>query len=682
MTDPAADDQHTVDPRQALTAGWSPLPLASRTKSPPPDGWTGVDAPMASGADVEAWVDAGAYGNVALRFPLGVVGVDVDAYDGKPGAATWAELDGDSWPATWILSSRFGPSWDGSGIRLYRLPEGLEERELWGAHRGVELIRHGHRYAVGPGSIHPEGKVYAVQAPDRTMSHEAPDVSALPRLSAAQGALLTRAGAPWASDTWAAWEAPEGTPCGAVATILAAGLAALTQEQGRHEAIRAVVMKLVRAGEQGHTGTELALRGLETSYVRALQEAPGKRPAHETTRAALLATWGRMVTGAQELAARTPSADWDRIHRCPQAVETAVEEPAQPDVSQEEALTPEEVMIRAELRRLRINLAARDRLWPKERPPEAVTLAELLEEELPPIRPLVGGWMDIGSKTLLTGANKAGKTTLLVNLVAALADGGPGTFWLGNYEVTKPEGPIHVLDTEMDRRRLQEWTAGLGIRATSDIVIHSLRGRVSSLDVLTPEGRDYWGQRLAGAGFVLLDPVGPVLAAAGLEENSNADVGRFLAGWDEVIQLAGGPTNLVAHHLGKQAETARGASAWEGWPDAVWNLTRTSVDEEEVRALGAFGRDIAQAAQVLSYDPTTKRLGLAGYTKGDASAAVLIPELLEWLGEHGPSSTKAVEEGLGGRRENVRRALKVALQRELVVMSKGIRGAKLYRLPD
>ncbi len=221
------------------------------------------------------------------------------------------------------------------------------------------------------------------------------------------------------------------------------------------------------------------------------------------------------------------------------------------------------------LYRLKVAQEARNRLHPKDRPPEPVVLSDLLDMDLPEVESVISGWMDEGSKTLLSGANKAGKTTLLSNLVACLADGGPGSFWLGRWEVSKPAGPIHVVDLEMDQRRLQAWLAALSIRNAQDVVVHSLRGRASALDVLTPEGRAYWGERLAGAGLIILDPVGPVLAAAGLEENSNADVARWLAGWDEVIRLAGSPTNLVAHHHGKgPSETARGASAWEGWPDA------------------------------------------------------------------------------------------------------------------
>ncbi len=141
-----------------LSRGWAPIPLAPGTKSPPPAGWTGYDAPVPSGADVAEWSANGhGGGNVALRMPETVIGIDVDSYGGKPGAETLAEAEArlGPLPPTPVSTSRD----DGvSGIRFYSVPAGRCWADVLGP--GVEIIHHGHRYAVVAPSIHPEGRPY------------------------------------------------------------------------------------------------------------------------------------------------------------------------------------------------------------------------------------------------------------------------------------------------------------------------------------------------------------------------------------------------------------------------------------------------------------------------------------------------------------------------------------------
>src|SRR4051812_22998134 len=87
-------------------AGWmGVLPLPVGAKWPPPGGYTGWAGVEPSGADIQAWVDGpqGA-GNVALRLPRGVYGLDVDNYAGKTGGAALASLTATHGPlpATWV----------------------------------------------------------------------------------------------------------------------------------------------------------------------------------------------------------------------------------------------------------------------------------------------------------------------------------------------------------------------------------------------------------------------------------------------------------------------------------------------------------------------------------------------------------------------------------------------------
>lgn len=98
--------------------------------------------------------------NIALRLPPNVIGLDVDNYDGKLGAATLMQWTSDlgELPPTLRSTSRL----DGiSGIRLYRVEPGQHWRGDLGTGSGVEVIQHAHRYIVVGPSVHREtGRTY------------------------------------------------------------------------------------------------------------------------------------------------------------------------------------------------------------------------------------------------------------------------------------------------------------------------------------------------------------------------------------------------------------------------------------------------------------------------------------------------------------------------------------------
>jgi AAA domain/Bifunctional DNA primase/polymerase, N-terminal len=164
-----------------LKAGWTGvLPLPPRSKSSPPEGYTGRNGREASADDVRRWRREHAAGNICLRLPRGVIGIDVDAYKDADHVAAWKELTerlGALPDAPWC-SSRDDRI---SGIRLFRIPEDWEATgKLPEASNGVspgEVIQWHHRYLVVPPSIHPgTGRAY------RWWGGAIPSVSSLPAL--------------------------------------------------------------------------------------------------------------------------------------------------------------------------------------------------------------------------------------------------------------------------------------------------------------------------------------------------------------------------------------------------------------------------------------------------------------------------------------------------------------------
>lgn len=160
--------------RAYYEAGWSPIPLPHEEKSPPPSKFankdqmfTGVGGAYVTEEHIKVWLSAKGRaqagnmsyvpGNIGLRLPAGVLGIDVDAYGTKKGEETLAaaELDWGALPPTWVSTSKD----DGiSGIRLFRIPPGLKWPGELPQGKGVELIRWDHRYAVVAPSIHDKTK--------------------------------------------------------------------------------------------------------------------------------------------------------------------------------------------------------------------------------------------------------------------------------------------------------------------------------------------------------------------------------------------------------------------------------------------------------------------------------------------------------------------------------------------
>lgn len=302
-------------------AGWrGVLPLPPRKKASPPPGYTGHGAPYLSYPDLFALTEGpeGA-GNVALRLPLGVLGVDVDAYDGKPGAVTLAALETEHGPlpATWTSTSRT----DGvSGIRLFRVPEGVN----WvGALPGIETIHAGHRYLVAAPSVHPDERLYRWLAPDGTDADRVPAPDELPQLPLAWVAALAR---PYPrtdpadlddsqAGTWLR-QLREGAQCRPVTAVLVRELTRLASRDGgaRHDICRDASRALAAFGGEGHAGVREALDALGNGFIKAVTD-----PAHPgTTRdtGAARAEWRELLLGAVRLAAAanaTPAGECDCV---------------------------------------------------------------------------------------------------------------------------------------------------------------------------------------------------------------------------------------------------------------------------------------------------------------------------------------------------------------------------------
>lgn len=302
---PTASGPYAVAARKYQAEGWAGvLPLAARSKYPPPDGFTGADNPDPSGADIEEWITYQGDGNIALRLPGDVIGIDVDDYGGKRGWDTlWAKVaEWGSLPDTWRSTSRDDPA---SGIYYYRVPSGLILPGVLGP--GVEIIQRRHRYAVVAPSIHPNGGTYRWLTPGGLVAFAGgyPCPEDLPELPPAWvghlSALRSQNGAGDRAEVtperYAALMAI-GPLCHLMASVLTSELLTLRGNDSRHDTTVNAVMHLFHLRSEGHAGLALAMAVLEHEFIAVVTTAgEGQR-----TQGQARSEWRRMLDGALELA--------------------------------------------------------------------------------------------------------------------------------------------------------------------------------------------------------------------------------------------------------------------------------------------------------------------------------------------------------------------------------------------
>lgn len=274
-----------------VKAGWpSVLPLPERAKTPPPLDTTGKTAKDPAPEQMQAWAEERPNANVALRMPEGVIALDYDAYhEGAPEA--W---QGDierlgPLPATWVCTSRL----DGSGKRLYRVPEGTKCRGkfAWG-----EIIQRHHRYVMAPPSINPddEGREVFWVSPDGEKVRKVPRVDELPELpSAWLEALQTPPEPPAREHLEPIIARLSGEWCTPVKEAMAAYEIGVGS---RYDSMVRVTGQLANYAHARYPGAEEALEQVKREYIPKVADTRGPKMA--------MGEVSRAITGAKQMASR------------------------------------------------------------------------------------------------------------------------------------------------------------------------------------------------------------------------------------------------------------------------------------------------------------------------------------------------------------------------------------------
>lgn len=371
-----------------------------------------------------------------------------------------------------------------------------------------------------------------------------------------------------------------------------------------------------------------------------------------------------------------------------------------------DAATPEELEMRRqiqlaaaterELIRLKARKAAAD-LWAAELAgetalPLGTILTDFLNQPFETTRYRIEDLWPRRGNVVLSAQFKAGKTSMRDNLIRVLADGGR---FLGLYPVEQvDDGRVAVLDFEMPPNKLQEWWRDQRIRNTDRVVVWSLRGRARLFDPRDERSRTRWAEALktAETRVWLLDCLGPILSALGLNENKQEEVGPVLDGLVSIAEEAGVDEVLLIHHMGHGAERSRGASRLRDWPDAEWRLVRQKDEDNPFgdpdpaapRFFAAFGRDVDVREGQLVFDKASRRLVYAEGNRKQARASSAMAFVVEFVRDHPGATVRGIQDAAvqvdGPSRDAARDAVKAAVAKGFLMEAPGMNRSKMHKI--
>jgi hypothetical protein len=539
------------------------LRLPPERKSPPPGGYTGWAGVDPSGADVQAWIDHGGDGNVALRLPVGVYGLDVDAWGGKGGADALAGLEAryGPLPATWTLTSRD----DGvSGIRLFRadLPIGRVWLDEPGGHgAGIEAIHFGHRYAVAWPSLHPDtGRKYVWLGPDGMTAAEGwvprcwDDPTQLePNWTyglSSVGEVRTgeMAGHEETVALVGGWRM--GEACPVVGRALTRALELLREGSAGgpiHPVSVTGAWELVCLGHEDHAGVRAALARHHDAHVAA------RLARDRCSEASAAGEWWRAVRGAvgKLVGPARPMCD------CALMIGAGV------TFDREElgGASPEAERAINEAEAQEVEVVG----WDFADALNARVLTATQVREIPPPVQLVEGLLCVDSESWLIGKSGSCKSFVALDIAGHVGAGRP---WMGR-EVIR--GDVFYL--------VAEGAGGMGLRVRAWEQLNGPMINVVFLPFPVQVKReDHWAAlvevcRRRQPALIILDTQARI--SVGYNENDNGEMGEVIEAISR-LRRATKACALVVHHIGRAGQDARGASAIDGAQDSELRLTRAS----------------------------------------------------------------------------------------------------------
>jgi len=226
-------------------------------------------------------------------------------------------------------------------------------------------------------------------------------------------------------------------------------------------------------------------------------------------------------------------------------------------------------------------------------PPKFLSLEQMMTHNTDPMpKQVIEGVLHKGSKMIISGSSKAGKTLSLLHLGLAAAN---GSTWLGHRTATSK---VIYLDFELKKRIAARRIAEM-VNANSDydpknqnFMYCSLRGQSRTLEDLVHHIEDLEDHR---PDLVIVDPFYKL--ATGADENDAGAISEVVNRMEKFSERLD-CSFVYAHHFSKgnksdtdHIDRASGSGVFARDPDAI--LTLTPHEEEDHLVLEATLRDFS-----------------------------------------------------------------------------------------
>lgn len=183
-------------------------------------------------------------------------------------------------------------------------------------------------------------------------------------------------------------------------------------------------------------------------------------------------------------------------------------------------------------------------------PPE--NFLDILKEDPPPAPEIIKGVLRQGHKMFISGPSKAGKSFLLIELAAAVAE---GKKWIG-FSCT--QGKVLYINLEIDRasfkERIKDMYKARGIDLKKDkshadnIIVWNLRGHAAPLERIKKQIVTVANS--FGVSMIIFDPIYKI---QGGDENAAGDIAKFTNQFDSIATETGAAI-VYCHHHSKGAQ--------------------------------------------------------------------------------------------------------------------------------
>lgn len=289
---------------------------------------------------------------------------------------------------------------------------------------------------------------------------------------------------------------------------------------------------------------------------------------------------------------------------------------------------------------------AEERFLLQDSSPEPKNLSSWLleEDELQTYR-VAELWPSLGT-VFLVAAYKAGKTTMILNVIRCLIDGG---LFLGRFSTQPVEKNVGFLNFEVNAEQAKTWLKRLNLKNPEKLLTWNLKGYAGPMSSEIAKEKFVESLIHNDIEVLIIDPFSGIFRSG--DANSNTDVKSFLLDLDEIVQKAGIKEALMAVHAGKDPNVPRGATTLGDHPDALWNLVKGEFGKG--RYFKAEGRDVlvAEEGVILKEDRIT--LELSGLSKAETTSENFEEKVMQFLEKFPNCPAGALTAGITGKEAKI-----------------------------